>query len=426
MTHDVLIIGAGPAGLAAAYELIRTGLRPRVIDQASTVAASWRCRHDQLHLNTHRCLSHQPGMRIPKRLGPFPSRDDYVAYLEEYAAPLAEWIDFGVRADRIDRPDDGAWAISTDQGVMRAHDVIVATGSDRLSRMPDWPGCDRYRGTLIHAGEFRHACDYVGKRVLLVGAGNSGVDIGNHLSAVDIGPSWVSIRNGPTIAPQYMLSLPTQPIVASLRWLPVKAQDALIAAVSRLILGDLSRLGIPPPPKGAVTRQIEDGVTLGVDNGFVNALKAGRFTVVPEIESFEHRSVHFRDGTTVEPDAVICATGYRLGLEGLVGHLGVLDAGGRPRFVANQCSPAHPGLWFLGQNSSLYGNMNIRRAEARRLARAIGRRTVSASTPWKSRFRPRGVSRARQGVESPCAEPARGTRRQRSVERRSLNQSPSG
>ncbi|MDX1572169.1 MAG: NAD(P)/FAD-dependent oxidoreductase [Xanthomonadales bacterium] len=371
MSTGVLIIGAGPAGLAAAYELSHRGIRPRIVDQADRVASSWRSRHEQLHLNTHRRVSHQPGMKIPRKFGTFPARDDYVSYLEDYATFLGLPIEFGIRAVRIDGSGNHFWKVETDAGRITAQHVIVATGSDQVPYIPEWPGRNEFSGELIHAAQFRHAKYYVGKRVLLVGAGNSGVDIGNHLADVDIAPSWVSIRNGPNIAPQYALGLPAQLIVARLRWLPVRLQDFNIAFVSRLALGDLSRLGIPAAPKGAVTRQREDGITLSVDNGFVAALKAKRFEVVKEIDSFGKEFVHLKDGTTIKPDAVICATGYRFGLEKLVGHLGVLDKRGWPRFVAARGSPRHPGLWFLGHNSSLYGNMNIRRQEARRLAKKI-------------------------------------------------------
>ena len=371
MRDDVLIVGAGPAGLAAAWELGRAGVRPRVIDRADRLAASWRARHDQLCLNTHRMFSHQPGRRIPRSAGAYPRRDDYVRYLEDWVAWSGIGIELGVDAQRVEADPGGGWRLDTDAGALAARHLVVATGSDRLPWIPPWPGREDYRGTIIHAGEFRRARDHVGQRVLLVGAGNSGVDIGNHLAAVDIGPSWVSIRNGPTIAPQYALGIPLHPLVVAMRWLPLKLQDFSIALVSRLVLGDLTRHGIPRPPRGALTRQIEDGVVLAVDSGFVAALKAGRFRAVPPIASFGAERVHLADGTTIEPDVVICATGYRLGLEPLVGHLGVLDTSGRPRFVADRASPAHPGLWFLGHNSSTYGNLHIRRAEARRLARRI-------------------------------------------------------
>jgi cation diffusion facilitator CzcD-associated flavoprotein CzcO len=373
MTMDkaVLIVGAGPAGLSAGYELKRSGIHPSIIEQASEVAASWINRHDQLRLNTHRWFSGQPGMPIPRRYGAFPRRDDYVAYLSDYAAQLGVPIHFGVRANRIDRAGGGNWVVHTGQGDINSQHVIVATGSDRVPYLPEWPGRENFQRELIHASQFRHASYYVDKSVLIVGAGNSGIDIGNYLSRVAIKPSWISVRSGPTIAPQYLWGVPTHPLLVWSRWLPIKFQDLTTALVSRIFLGNLQRYGMPAPSKGAITRQKEDGVTISIDNGFVAALKAGRFRVVPEISAFSSHSVHLSDERTLEPDAVICATGYRLGLEDLVGHLGILDQRGFPRWIADQASSDFPGLWFFGLNSSIYGNMYIRRAEAQRLARLI-------------------------------------------------------
>lgn len=112
-------------------------------------------------------------------------------------------------------------------------------------------------------------------------------------------------------------------------------------------------------------------MTLAVDDGFVAALKAGRVTMRPAIDHLDGDQVHFTDGTSCGPDVVICATGYRPGLEPLVGHLTTLDHIGMPPVTGPRPWPAHPGLWFFGLNRSVYGNMHIRRREARHLARHI-------------------------------------------------------
>lgn len=371
MDSEVLIIGAGTAGLSAAYELLRRGIKPQIIDEASEVGSSWRRRHDQLSLNTYRGYSSLPGSTIPRRYGAHVKRDDFVSYFEEYAADLGQTIGFGVSARQIRRNADDVWLVDTDQGEISASHVIVATGPERQPFTPEWPGRETFQGELIHSADFRHANDYIGKQVLIIGASNSGIDIGNHLGDVAIGPSWVSVRTGPTVAPQYALGLSAHMLLMWLRWLPIKAQDFMVAVLGRVFVGDLRKYGLPAPPVGAVTRDKEDGVILGIDNGFVKALKAGRFTIVPEVSSFSEKSVHLIDGSTINPDVVICATGYRPGLEPLVGHLGVLNEHGKPNFFADQVSNDHPGLWFFGMNPSIYGYLYLRGKEAPRLADKI-------------------------------------------------------
>ena len=135
--------------------------------------------------------------------------------------------------------------------------------------------------------------------------------------------------------------------------------------------GDLSRFGYPRSALGAFTRQAADGVTIAVDDGFARALKAGRVVMKPGIDRFDGPQVRFTDGTSCAPDAVICATGYRPGLEQLAGHLVMLDKHGMPPFTGAAPSPRHPGLWFFGLDRSIYGDMHIRRRQARQLARAI-------------------------------------------------------
>ena len=290
--EHVVVIGAGPAGLAAAWAIRRAGVDPLVVDQADSVSASWRQRHDHLRLNTHRMFSHQPGARIPRRCGPFPGRDDYAAAM-------------------------------------------------------------------------------AGLDVLVVGPGNSGVDLLGHLAGSDAGKLWLSARSGMTITPRRLGGVPLHPVSVLGRYLPLRWQDANARAVQQLAFGDLTRLGYPRPALGAFTRAAADGVTIAVDDGFVRALKSGRVIMKPAIDRFDGGQVCFTDGTSCAPDAIICATGYRPGLEQIAGHLVTLDAHGLPPFTGASSSPLHPGLWFFGLDRSIYGNMHVRRRQARQLARAI-------------------------------------------------------
>ncbi len=145
------------------------------------------------------------------------------------------------------------------------------------------------------------------------------------------------------------------------------------SGLQRVFLGDLPRFGYPRAELGALARVDKDNVTAAVDNGFVAALKNGRVTMRPGVDHFDGPDVHFTDGTTCRPDIVICATGYRPGLEPLVSHLVELDHIGMPPFTGASTKSELPGLWFFGLNRSIYGNMHIRQRESRQLARAIAR-----------------------------------------------------
>jgi len=370
MDERVVVIGAGPAGLAAAWAIRRAGVDPLVVERADAVAASWRGRHDQLRLNTHRMFSHQPGVRIPRRCGPFPARDDYVAYLERYAAGMR--IRFGAAVRRIDRAGPG-WALDVDGARISTGQVVVATGPDAEPVMPAWPGMASFPGTLIHAGQFRNTSQMAGRDVLVVGPGNSGVDLLNHLVRADRGRLWLSARSGMNIAPLRLGGVPMHPVAVACAPLPRRAQDASLRAVQRLAFGDLARYGYPRAELGAFTRLAADGVTVAVDDGFARALKAGRVTMKPAVESINGPTVCFTDGTALTPDVIICATGYRPALGPLAGHLVALDEHGMPPFTGPASSPSCPGLWFFGLDRSIYGNMHIHRRQARQLAQLIAR-----------------------------------------------------
>lgn len=157
--EHVVVVGAGPAGLAAAWAIGRAGLDPLVVDQAGSVAASWQERHDHLRLNTHRMFSHQPGARIPHRCGPFPARDDYVAYLQDYAAGMR--LRLGTRVLRVDRAGSG-WELRLDRGSITAAHAVIATGPDAEPVMPSWPGLAGFGGMVIHAGRFRNVRQMTG------------------------------------------------------------------------------------------------------------------------------------------------------------------------------------------------------------------------------------------------------------------------
>lgn len=367
---EVIVIGAGAAGLAAAQALKQRGIAVRVIEAADRIAESWRHRHPHLRLNTHRRLSSLPGMKLPRSAGAFPDRDSLVRYLEDYAARFDLPIDFGVRVEGL-RREGGRWLLETSRGVETASQVVVATGENRVPRLPDWPGAADFRGELLHSADFGARERYRGKRVLVVGAGNSGTDVLNHLSRVETGPLWVSVRHGPVVFPTRMLGFPIQLTGPLMEKLPLATVDRLLAITERLAFGRLSRWGLRRHPVGAATRMATTGTAPAIDNGFIAALKAGKVEVVPEIEAFEPDAVRLVDGRRLEPDMVIAATGYGSGLEKMLGGLGVLDERGVPVVNAADTAPGCPGLRFIGMRPYLGGYLRDAGRAGRAIAAAI-------------------------------------------------------
>lgn len=376
--HPVVIVGAGLFGLAIAHELRRRGRPPLVLDAAEEGAAAWRRRHPGLRLNTHRCLSSLPGLRMPRAAGAFPARDDVVRYLEAYEWRLERPVIRGVRVRRIEVAMHG-WRLETSAGPVHAREVIVATGRERIPHVPAWPGRDAYRGELLTAAELGDAARFAGRDVLVVGAGTSGSDALNHLVGVGAARLRVSVRHGPTVLPARIAGVPLQLLSPLMTPLPARWVDLAMALTERVAFGDLRRHGLPRHADGVATRLLREGVGPAFDLGFVAGIRSGAIEVVPAVEALAADRVRLVDGREIAPDVVICATGYRPGLEAMVGHLGVLDARGIPRIAGPAGASARPGLYFAGMRPALPGQFLAARREARALARALAPRPRRAS-----------------------------------------------
>jgi putative flavoprotein involved in K+ transport len=384
--HEALVVGAGPAGLAAAAMLRARGVEAAVVEQASVVGAAWHDHYDRLHLHTTRSLSALPGLRIPRGEGRWVPRDGVVRYLERYASHHAVPVRFGVRVGRLD-PANGGWRAETSAGPLFARWVVVATGYNREPRIPEWPGRESFTGELVHSSAYRNPSPYRGKDVLVVGTGNSGAEIAVDLAEGGAGTVSLAVRTPPSILPRQLLGMPTQAVGLLVRRLPVRIVDGLARLTQRVFIGNLTSHGLPPPPRGLYTRLVEDDVLPILDVGLVRMLRAGRVRVVPAVERFEGSHVVLAEGGRVAPHAVIAATGFRRGLDDLVGHLRVLAPSGRPRFHGPVMTPGAPGLHFIGYTNPISGNIRELGIDARRIARAVAAEKGSRSWGLRERAR---------------------------------------
>ncbi len=376
--HEVIVIGAGAAGLGVSAELQRRGIDALVLERSERVGASWRGRYEDLRLNNDRWSSRLPRSWMPRRAGRWPARDDFIAYLEDYASRRDLSVRFGVDVRRIEH-EAADWRLDTSAGPLRARFVVVCTGHDRVPRLPDWPGSEESSIELLHAAEFRRAEDFRHKDVLVVGLGTSATEIATRLADGYAKRVRVAVRTPPNLMPAEFLGLPITVFARLFQAAPASVVDRVASLVKWLTIGDLSRYGLAPAPYGVATELATKGMGPVIDRGIVEALKSGRVELVAAVEGLTSDEVTLTDGKRIRPEVMIAATGYRSGLNEIVGHLGVLKDSGEPAALGAQPHPAAPGLYFCGYRLPLSGELSGMRRDSHRIAKSIAAETpVSA------------------------------------------------
>jgi indole-3-pyruvate monooxygenase len=367
---DVLVVGAGPAGLAAGAALHRAGLEPTLIEAGEAVGTSWRGHYERVRLHTVKEHSALPYLPFPDDVPRYPSRLEVIAYLEAYAQQFGLAPRFGEEAQRIYRVDSG-WMCVTTLGRYVAPDVVIATGYNRVPVLPTWLGMDCFGGTIRHSAAYRSADEFRGGRVLVVGIGNTGAEIALDLATNGAEPT-ISVRNPVLVVPRDFRGLPTQVTGIWLRRLriPAPVRDWLGRLMSRRAFGDLSPYGLRRATYGPVTLIERYGRLPVVDIGTVATIKAGRIRIAPDLTQFTKSGVVFADGGEQPFDNVILATGYRPALDVfLEGAEAALDSRGYPVRGTGDVL----GLHFVGYARPRTGMLREIAATAPRVAAAIVR-----------------------------------------------------
>lgn len=345
MSHyDVLVIGAGQAGLATAHALRPTGLSHLVLEAGEQVGGSWPRFYDSLSLFSPARFCGLPGLPMPGDPRRYPTREEAVAYLRSYAEHFAVPVRTGARVVLVQTAGPDGFAVRLVGGeALRARAVVAATGGFGAPYVPTLPGTSQYGGELLHVSAYRRPDGFAGQRVVVVGAGNSAVQVAHELSAV------------------------AQVTLATRAPLVLRRQRPLGVDLHYWVAGSgLDRLPLGRRAGGAVG-VLDDGT-------YVAAVAAGRPDRRPMFSAFTPDGVRWDDGTTESVDAVVLATGYRPD----VGYLPrvALAADGWPEHHRGVSSTV-PGLGFVG----LPGQTGIASAtlrgvgpDARRVVRHLTRR----------------------------------------------------
>jgi cation diffusion facilitator CzcD-associated flavoprotein CzcO len=371
---EAIIVGAGPAGLASAMAMRAAGIEVAVFEKAGCVGAVWRRHYDRLHLHTDRKHSGLPGMAMPPAYPTYPSRLQVVEYLESYAARFDIRPVFDTSVSSI-RRDGAQWCAQTAQGPIRAPVVVVATGIADAPYRPSWPGLESCRIPVIHSSEYRNPEPFAGKRVLVVGFGNSGGEIALDLANAGVDVA-LAVRGPVQILPRELLGFPILAWAILYRPLPARLVDRINAPILRLATGPIEKWGLRRAAKGPRQMVEEDGRAPLIDIGTLDRIRDRSIEIRRGIERLTPDGVVFADARTEEFDAIILATGFRPDLRSLVPDVdGVFNSHGMPR-VTGQATSA-PGLYFCGQITSSTGQLREIGLEARRIAEISKRYTAT-------------------------------------------------
>jgi hypothetical protein len=347
----VCVVGAGASGLTAIKSLREQGFAVDCYERETGVGGAWNWRHDRspvyasTHLISSRPLTEFPDFPMPDTWPDYPHHSQVLAYLERYAKhfDLGRHIWFGMEVVSAVPADDGRWDVtiqSTGGGSSRTQRyaaIVVANGHNWSPMKPEIPG--DFRGEVMHAGAYKDPARLRGRKVLVIGGGNTGCDIAVE-AAQQATEVWHSTRRGYWYAPKYLLGRPADQVNDRLlRWrLPLRLRQWLY----RRVTPDLTRFGLPRPDH----RPYESHPI--VNSLLPYYLGHGRIRPRPDVARFDGSAVEFTDGSRAEPDLVITATGYRPRFDFLTPELLDTDEHGRPDLHLHAFARKHPTLAVIG------------------------------------------------------------------------------
>jgi cation diffusion facilitator CzcD-associated flavoprotein CzcO len=340
------VIGAGPSGLAAARALDRAGLSFDVYERHSDVGGIWDASnartpiYESAHFISSRTQSAFDDFPMPEEYPDYPSWRQILDYIRAFADKydLRKHIRFGTSVDRVERDGDG-WLVYLGGTDVRRYDgVIAAVGHNWHPVIPQYPGS--FDGKVYHTIDYRSGAELAGKRVLIVGGGNSGCDIACD-AATQARESWISLRRGYHFIPKHVFGQPTDAFFHHGPQIPNWMAPTLLSALLRILVGDLRRFGLPKPDHPPLLSHPIMNTQL------LHHLAHGDIAAKPDVAELRGRTVRFTDGSEIEPDVILWATGYRPTIPCLEAGGIVLAESGADLYL-NVFAKEYPGLYVIG------------------------------------------------------------------------------
>ncbi|CAB4694051.1 MAG: SidA/IucD/PvdA family monooxygenase [Actinobacteria bacterium] len=378
-TPHVAIIGAGCSGLTTAKRLAEFGVSYDHFELSDDVGGNWYFKnpngrssvYESLHIDTSTARLQFEDFPAPADYPDFPHHTLIHDYLRAYADHfgLRERIEFGVGVERAERRADGGWQLTLSTGETRDYtDLVVANGHHWSPSLPDYPG--EFDGVLLHSHSYVNPFEPVemrGKRIVVVGMGNSAMDIASELSTPWMAEKlYVSARRGVWVLPKYRGGVAADKVMAPPD-IPREVGLAAGRALIRELVGSMSGYGLPEPDHEPLSAHPS------VSADFLTKAGSGDIHMRPAIERFDGSSVVFTDGTSVEADVVICATGYRMEFpffDDAETELHPDDEHRYPLFK-RMIKPGVEHLYFMGLAQSSPTIVNLAEQQSKLLARLL-------------------------------------------------------
>ncbi len=376
LSSKVCLIGAGSSGIVAAKLLREHGIAFDCFEKGSGIGGNWRFRNDNgmsasyssLHINTSKERMAYSDFPMSEEYPDYPHHSQVLEYFERYVDhfEIRDKITFNTSVEKVRKAGAG-WEVTVrgPEGKSRSEiyrAVLVANGHHWDPRLPSFPG--RFSGEVLHAHAYETPQGFDGQRVLVVGIGNSGVDIACELSRV-AAKTFLSTRQSAHILPKYAWGRPIDTFASPLgSMMPVKVQELFFRLVLAMTRGPQHTVGVPEPDHTL----LQAHPTISAE--LLHLAGHGKLHMKPNIDRLDGKKVHFTDGSVEEIDRIIYATGYKITFPFFDDDLLGVEKN-RVRLYRHVVHTEHEGLYFLGLVQPLGAVMPIAEQQSRWVANLL-------------------------------------------------------